>query len=472
MRNDPASTSQPHFNQTQQKDGVMNLDRSSAVYGLMVLGAALVAAPAQGQGAGSLDGTFGTNGSTSTTLASNFNGVPLALFELSNDDILAVVSGGLTGSGESAIGLVRYKPNGKVDTTFGSSGVAIIPVANFSDPAVAATLDASGNIVLSGTAAQTVSGTAETGLGVIRITPSGQLDTTFGSGGTVTTFFGNLNETAGAVLVQPNGQIVVGGFEPSLSRKSPVQTVLIRYNANGALDTTFGSGGIVQAATAIEAPASLSLLSNGDYLAINGSTAVKFSSAGVLESSITASPSTANGSASTILLQSSGDFVAATGTSVFTPPAGVELPRNSQFINVARFVQTGTEDSTFTSTTFGYITLTSSNEGQVNRNTPGGIGQEPAGQIVVAGGVSGTGKSCTSSGCSGPPGFLGLARLDANGGLDSTFGSGGLVTSSITAFASALVVQSDGNIVVAGQAPGSSGGEDGPTIVLARFLAN
>jgi uncharacterized delta-60 repeat protein len=450
----------------------MRMHQSTAASGLLIMGAALLAVPAHAQAAGSLDTTFGTKGVATTTLSSTFNGVPIAAFELSSKDILVVVSGGLTGSGESAVGLVWYKSSGQLDTTLGNSGVAVVPVSDFDDPAVAATLDASGNIVLSGTAAQTVNGTSETGLGAIRITPAGKLDTTFGTGGTVTTYFGNLNETAGAVLVQPNGSILVGGFEPSLSRRSPVQTALVRYTSSGALDSTFGSGGIVQAPTAIEAPAVLSLLENGDYLAITGATAVEFSQTGAVESSITGSQPAATGSASTTLLTSNGDLVAATGTSVFTPPSGVELPRNSQFVNVARFTETGSEDSTFTSTTFGYIPLTSSNEGQVNRNAAGGIGEEPGGQIVVAGGVSGTGKSCSPSGCSGPPGFLGLARLNANGELDSTFGSGGLVTSSISAFVGAMVVQSDGNIVVVGQAPNAPGGEDGPTIVVARFLAN
>ncbi len=47
----------------------------------------------------------------------------------------------------------------------------------------------------------------------------------------------------------------------------PVNTVLVRYNSNGSLDTTFGTGGIVQEPTAVGAPLAMAQLSNGDYLA-------------------------------------------------------------------------------------------------------------------------------------------------------------------------------------------------------------
>jgi uncharacterized delta-60 repeat protein len=446
----------------------MKMDRLRAVCGLVCMGAALLAAPAKGQAAGSLDTTFGSKGLATTTLASNFNGVPEAVFELANDDLLVVVSGGLTGSGETAVGLVRYKPNGQLDTTFGSNGVVVVPIA--SDPnVVAATLDASGNIVLATTAFQTVNGRSESGLGAIRITASGELDSSFGSGGVVSTFFGNLNESASTVLVQPNGLIVVAGFEPSLSRRSPVQTALVRYSARGVLDPSFGSGGIAQAATEITGPTTLALLTNGDYLGIEGSSEAEFSSAGVLQSTIVGSTPVASGAAATTLLEANGDYLTISTTAV--NPNGIEVPRNSSFIHVARFSETGVADSSFTATTFGFVPVTSSNTDLVNRNAGGGIGLESNGQIIVAGGVSGSG----SEGPNGPipaPGFLGLARLNANGGLDSTFGNGGLVTNSATAFAAAMVLQSDGNIVVVGQAANSSGGEFGPTIVVARYLAN
>src|SRR4051812_26571589 len=63
----------------------------------------------------------------------------------------------------------------------------------------------------------------------------GDLDPTFGSGGTLTTDLGGY-EWAGAVLVQPDGKIVAGGI-------SGDRFALARYDADGGLDATFGSGG-------------------------------------------------------------------------------------------------------------------------------------------------------------------------------------------------------------------------------------
>ena len=62
----------------------------------------------------------------------------------------------------------------------------------------------------------------------------GDLDPTFGAGGKVTTFVGGSNSFANAVAVQPDGKIVVTGIP-----------ILVRYNSDGTLDTTFGINGIV-----------------------------------------------------------------------------------------------------------------------------------------------------------------------------------------------------------------------------------
>lgn len=63
---------------------------------------------------------------------------------------------------------------------------------------------------------------------------AGGLDPTFGNGGKVTTYVSNSNSFANAVAVQPDGKIVVAGIP-----------LLVRYNSDGTLDTTFGKNGIV-----------------------------------------------------------------------------------------------------------------------------------------------------------------------------------------------------------------------------------
>ena len=71
---------------------------------------------------------------------------------------------------------------------------------------------------------------------------SGSLDTTFGTGGKVTTSIGSSYDVANALGIQSDGRIVVAG---SSYNGSNYDFALVRYNANGSLDTTFGTGGIV-----------------------------------------------------------------------------------------------------------------------------------------------------------------------------------------------------------------------------------
>src|ERR1700719_628863 len=234
--------------------------------------------------AGTLDPSFGTGG----TVTTNFGGVsvtPLAAIEQSNGNIAVVTGLGNGVPGDENFALVRYTSNG---TLIGTTTAAFFNDGINSTIAVA--VQSNGNIVVAGTA----SGANQPDVfAIARFTPSGQLDTTFGNGGLVTTSFSGVVPALTAVIVQSNGQIVVGGASASGRRHVPSNTVLARYNSNGSLDTRFGTGGIVQEPTAVGAPLALAQLSNGDYLAVTGDqlnpetgVVVEFSSRGVLQSTV------------------------------------------------------------------------------------------------------------------------------------------------------------------------------------------
>ncbi len=136
--------------------------------------------------------------------------------------------------------LVRYDTNGALDTTFNKTGIV---KTNFKfDAAIKAiVLQASGsneNIVVAG-------GYSTNGSPIVlaRYTSSGVLDSTFGSGGTLSTASPALNTDVQDVALQSDGSIVVGAEFFSSSELASL--ALIRYTANGKLDTTFGSNGIV-----------------------------------------------------------------------------------------------------------------------------------------------------------------------------------------------------------------------------------
>jgi uncharacterized delta-60 repeat protein len=75
------------------------------------------------------------------------------------------------------------------------------------------------------------------------IATAGDLDPTFGTGGKVTTDFGSVNEEAAAVALQTDGKIVAAGTTGG--GMGGGEFALARYNLDGSLDPTFGSGGKV-----------------------------------------------------------------------------------------------------------------------------------------------------------------------------------------------------------------------------------
>jgi uncharacterized delta-60 repeat protein len=76
----------------------------------------------------------------------------------------------------------------------------------------------------------------------VTVTLPGSLDTTFGTGGIVTTSVGSGYDIAYSLVIQPDGRILAAG---SSHYGSNYNFALVRYNTDGSLDTTFGTGGIV-----------------------------------------------------------------------------------------------------------------------------------------------------------------------------------------------------------------------------------
>jgi len=139
---------------------------------------------------------------------------------------------------ESDFALVRYNPDGSLDTLFGSGGKEVSEVASapFSSASIVLLVD--GKLMLAG--GEYTSGTTNGDFVLARFNADGSLDTSFGTGGAVTTDFDGGNDGSWTAAFQADGKILVGG---QASVGSDTDFALARYNANGTLDTTFGSGG-------------------------------------------------------------------------------------------------------------------------------------------------------------------------------------------------------------------------------------
>ena len=130
--------------------------------------------------------------------------------------------------------IVRFLANGQFDTSFGTAGVVTTPGPM---QISAITVQADGKILIGGF---TNALNADADFALARYNTDGTLDTTFGSGGLVVTLFPPpvTGGAAQVVLEQPDGKIMAAGAN--------VNSVVVRYNSDGGIDDSFGSGGVVQ----------------------------------------------------------------------------------------------------------------------------------------------------------------------------------------------------------------------------------
>jgi uncharacterized delta-60 repeat protein len=406
------------------------------IAGLLAVGLAFGVNFAQAQ-AGTLDPNFGTGGTVTTAFPGDTM-LPIGAAQQASGDIVVLSQFDFVSDAGTQIGLTRYTPAGKLDTTFGTKGSTITNFSSFTFDPIAFALEPNGKILVAGF----VSGGVNFGLA--QFTANGVLDTTFGTDGVATAVTGA--DFPDAFLLQPNGQILMGGFKDG-GKKTPGSLSLVRFNSNGALDPNFGTAGIALVTPAqIPGPQALALLSNGDYLAVGGMSGkvLELSSTGELLSTVTAGTLAASSPLAGLeplptIFESNGDYLVAQPSHT-----GGENSHRTD-VQVSRFSETGTLDTTFAETPFAF--------GTTPNNTPQALAVQSNGQVVV-GGL----ELATIA-----PNFGGIARLDTNGELDTTFGSGGTVT--VDNNVTALLIDTNGDILAI-----EGTGNDG--IIVAAFLSN
>ena len=284
---------------------------------------------------------------------------------------------------------------GSLDSTFGINGKQLTPIG-IEDRARAVAIQGDGKIVLAGYASDV---TTLEDFALARYHPNGSLDSTFGSNGKVTTDFNSDHDRGHAIVIQPDGKMVVAGYSGSaLNQKFAV----VRYNVDGTLDNAFGSNGRV-----------------------------------------TATMGPGWGGASDIALQSDGKIVVVGFTGTLT----------TSYFAIARFTADGSFDSTFNGNGKQYTAITPFHDQAT------AVAIQSDGRILVAG------RSY----------FIdwefSMARYLPGGHLDSTFGNNGTVVVSVGTDddeAHAMALQADGKIVLAGRAQGAANRD----FAVARFNAN
>ena len=150
------------------------------------------------------------------------------------DGKLVAAAAGIVGIGYRGFGLARYNPDGTLDGTFGTGGIVITPIGTADDWARALVLQPDGKLVAAGISENGVT----PNFALARYNADGTLDGSFGTGGTVETPIGTSEGSAYALALQPDGKLVAAGWLDDHFGQ-------VRYNADGTLDGTFGTGGAV-----------------------------------------------------------------------------------------------------------------------------------------------------------------------------------------------------------------------------------
>lgn len=139
--------------------------------------------------------------------------------------------------------ILRYTPTGALDNSFGTGGVLSYTFSQGYAAARTLIVDPNGKIIVAGTVYNNSTGFYD--IGLLRYTTRGVLDRQFGSGGVVEQNFFEYNNNPTSIRVQPDGKILIGGYISSATDDLAV----FRFNANGSVDNTFGNGGIVTTTT-------------------------------------------------------------------------------------------------------------------------------------------------------------------------------------------------------------------------------
>ena len=409
---------------------------SGAVASVTASSAAAATAPP-----GSIDATFGTDGWMSIAGSS----VP----GLGNvEDAVSLPSGDILLAGST--GLARLLPSGKLDKSFGSGGSTTASNVGSVDSGAVVAAQSDGKIIYAGATSSPSGGTEWE---VARFTANGTLDPAFGNAGIVTTEILNpapttiTFESPNAVLVQPDGKILVLGdvenFGGYRGQGSFFEQAVVRYNPNGTLDASFGAGGEAQSTT-FAGGGELGLDAAGDIFIAPGpgwtSKEAELNPSGQADSTVTPAAITA---ASGPTLLSSGQFLVATTIAEGRGESHVQVTRYNPGSAVAS-----------TSPLLSWTSATGKDAGTAAGTLSGG-------QALILGSHN-NGTSDV------------LASVNANGALDSTFGTGGITLFAPPAadtggfFTVAALVMSTGKILVVGQATASNGS---PLITLTQFIA-
>jgi uncharacterized delta-60 repeat protein len=303
----------------------------------------------------------------------------------------------MVGGSSTDFVMARYNADGTLDSGFGGGdGLVTIDIAGGADAAFGAALLADGRIIVVGSARVG----SNDDFAVVRYEADGDVDTTFGTlGKTTTDFFGQRDRAFGVAVFPDNSIVVVGDANVPAAN---ADFAVARYDANGVLDATFGGAGTGKVTTDI---------AGGVDIAKN------------------------------VLIESDGNILVTGPTTIGTSSA-------LGHAGLARYTPAGILNDSLG--TDGTLSLAGMSLGE-------GLAVQSDGKILVAGNASVAGDI-----------HFAVMRLEKGGAPDGSFSSMGLATAGFTTqddFGRDVTVDSAGRILVSGEASNRAN----PDFAVARF---
>ena len=361
--------------------------------------------------------------------------------------------------GGSDFSVVRYNTDGSLDPSFSGDGKVTTTVGADRSTATAVRVQGDGRIVIAG---YTELGfPVPNSVAVVRYNVDGSLDSSFGTGGKVTYGFDGVAFRGNALVIQSDNKVVVAGSVTSFGGK--VDFALFRFNSDGSVDTSFGTGGpggfpgVARTAVGSATDVANAVTILNDKIIAAGSTinadgnadfaVLRYDSTGALDSSfdldgIVTTPAqfgTSEDVATAIAIQFGNN-------TIFQPDKIVVVGSSSGVTNndfaLVRYNLDGSLDTTFDM------------DGKVT--TPIGASSDIAKAVIIQDGGLGNPLKIMVAGSSDAALFktnFALARYNADGSIDTTFDQDGILTTVVDSNinpVAGMIAQADGKLVVAG----------------------
>ncbi|MCP4745482.1 MAG: DUF4347 domain-containing protein, partial [Desulfobacteraceae bacterium] len=369
-------------------------------------------------------GTFGT-------VTTDFNShIDIGYSMAVQTDNKIVVAGMSRDSGPSDYALVRYNPDGSIDTDFGVNGMVTTDFYGTIDKAYDVVIDSNDKILVTGMARYSDSTPR---MVLVRYNDDGTLDTTFGGGDGIVEWSNSTEEDVGkALALDSNGNIVVAGY----SRDGGYHGQLMRYDPNGILDPNFSGDGWVRYSSNTDFTDII--IQDDDKILVTGYSGpdfllLRYDTDGALDTDFGGGDGITSidilgpdEKAKSVALDSNDNILI----------AGYSSSVNESV--VIRYTSFGALDTTFGGGD-GYIT--SQNSGDEHIET---VTVQSNGQILTVGGIRDDSDDDWD---------VQVCRYDSDGSVDTGFGTNGMLRTQVSAnddYGYHCVVQDDGSVLVAG----------------------